>query len=85
MHAMETHCSSSETTVFVTFEENYAGLKKEKNAFTDPMQLHTTGNKGSVEDPLVGVAQLGANAELYEPAAFVYTGGHVAPLAANTH
>lgn len=49
------------------------------------MQLHTTGYKGSVEDPLVGGAQLRANAELYEPAAFVYTGGHVAPLAANTH
>lgn len=47
--------------------------------------MHTTGYKGSVEDPLVGVAQLRANAELYEPAAFVYTGGHVAPLAANTH
>lgn len=49
------------------------------------MQSHTTGYKGTAEDPLVGGAQLGASAEPYKPAAFVYTGGHVAPLAANTH
>lgn len=49
------------------------------------MQFYTTGDKGSAEDPLVGGSQLGASAELCEPAASVYTGGHVAPLAANTH
>lgn len=74
-----------ETAAVTIFYLNYAGLKK-KRCFSDLMQLQRPpqATLGPRRTPLFG-QRLGASAELRQPAASVYTGGHVAPLAANTH